>query len=347
MKLALAVALFAIASLPSASQTKPVPVSLADATRLQVRSNLQADFHGGLLFRPRCDHDGNIYARLAPLNQPNSPDHRREPVRRFQADGRLVGTLAFPAHRTDVRASHFFVTSNGKVYFAGRSDKEREVYVLVSAGGTDKETLVKLKTHYFLPYQVAAFDSGEILVSGIHDRLNHTPITAVFDATGNPLKTIYEPEDESARRKADARDSEYVLPAGSSNSFVTHGDIAIGSDGNAYLLRYTSPALIYVISHRGEVLRKLHIESPSAGMRAHALTAADGQLAVTFLPPASGNGVIEIIDLNGTHLGTLAADEDDTPAWSLGCYDSSIFTFFNDKYENFEHNLYIARTTAK
>src|SRR5262249_3461590 len=109
---------------------------------------------------------------------------------------------------------------------------------------------------------------------------------------------------------------------------VWHGDAALGLDGNAYLLRATSPALIYVISPRGEVLRKLRVASPGPGLTAQGLKAASEKLAISFLEADSFSGSITVVDYQGNLLGEYTSPDKNTSPALPGCYDDSqMFTF--------------------
>jgi hypothetical protein len=95
------------------------------------------------------------------------------------------------------------------------------------------------------------------------------------------VKEIYEPEDEEARLKAENGDTAYTR-SNAGNRFVGFGDVAAGSDGNVYLLRGTSPALVYVVSPAGQVLRKLHIDPGTPDFVAGEIKLHAGRLAIGF-----------------------------------------------------------------
>jgi len=194
----------------------------------------------------------------------------------------------------------------------------------------------KLELNVFVDVlHLAVFKSGEFLVVGLTGTVDvpaphlRTPFTAVFAASGQLVKKIYEPEDEDARKKAEGGDPKYLLCCGDSgNEFVGwNADVVSGSDGNVYLLHGTSPPLIYAISPTGEVLRKLQISSPP-DLIANSIKSYGGRLAIGFhwlgeVPQS----LIKVIDVNGNSIAdyqvTEAADDADP---ILACYNSEGLT---------------------
>ncbi len=139
------------------------------------------------------------------------------------------------------------------------------------------------------------------------------------------MRKIYEPEDAAARQRAEGNDPKYLICCSTSgNEFVGwNANVASGSDGNIYLLHGTSPPLIYVISHAGEVLRKLRIPSPP-DLTANSIKFYRGRLAIGFhwlddVPQS----LIKVIDVNGISIADYQVTEaagDGDPV--LACYNS-------------------------
>jgi hypothetical protein len=248
-------------------------------------------------------------------------------------DGHLYRQFNMPNEPSDLAGFDFFVTPAGAVYLAAASFSDESAFVIEFAG-SGKSTVIPLNLK-LIPRQIAVFKSGDILVSGTNGELYHTPFTAIFDANGNMIKKIYEPEDENARQRADALDPKFVHEGrDADNTSVVHGDVAMGADGNAYLLRATSPSLVYVISSKGDVIRKLHLEAPSTDLLAQQIKDVDGRLAVAFLRTHSAVGTTEIFDLNGTSLGQLDASDRDISSGLPACYESGSFYYLHTDSEN-------------
>jgi hypothetical protein len=189
------------------------------------------------------------------------------------------------------------------------------VYIVKFAKDGSVKSTVKLEADPRLvdPWQLAVFKAGEYLLSGLTGKDHRTPYTAVFETNGKLVKEIYEPEDEEARLKAET-----------GNRFVGFGDVAAGSDGNVYLLRGTSPALVYVVSPAGQVVRKLHIDTGSPDFVAGDIKLHAGRLAIGFNGP---NNLVMVTDLEGRTIASYAVDRH-KPDWpALACYDGEGFTF--------------------
>jgi hypothetical protein len=237
-----------------------------------------------------------------------------------------------PSDPSDLRASDFFVTSDGIIYLASHRLADQSAYVVRFSPNGDR-ILIALDFQRFWPRQIVVFGSGEMMLSGTNGPSNHTPFTALFAADGKLLKKIYEPEDEDARKRAEALDPNYVYKE-SDNTTVVTGDAVLGSDGNAYLLRSVSPALIYVISSKGVVVRKLRVESPAPRLVAQGLRSADGKLAISFLEPFSTVGSVSVVDLNGILLSELVSNDKTTNFGLPGCYDGEAFSLLHADEDN-------------
>lgn len=268
-----------------------------------------------------CDSDGNIYARVWAGDGSGTA---RLPVQEITPDGMLARNFRVTgtSQNTDL-AKGFFVSDLGDVYQAARM--ANGVYIVRFAKDGSVKSTVKLEADLRLvdPWQLAVFKAGEYMLSGLSGEDHRTPYTAVFEANGKLVKQIYEPEDEEARRKAENGDTAYTL-SNAGNRFVGFGDVASGSDGNVYLLRSTSPALVYVVSQAGQVVRKLHIDSGSPDLIAGNIKLHADRVAIGFTGPRN---LVMVTDLEGKTIASYAVDRH-KPDWpALACYDGEGFTF--------------------
>ncbi len=214
----------------------------------------------------------------------------------------------------------------------------------IPADGSFKSR-TRLDAEFFTPYQIALFRSGEFLLSGTAGPQDRTPFTAVFGADGKLIKKIYEPEDENSRQRAESGDRDFLSDStNAGNTFVWYGDAVAGSDGNVYLLRSTSPALIYVISPRGEVMRKLRIDSGNSALVARTLRPGPGRLAISFLERYSTKGIIKVVDLQGNPIADYGSDDEGTYPGLPGCYVSGAFAFL---VGDSDHNVYLHKAGPK
>ncbi len=267
-----------------------------------------------------CDSGGNIYARVW------AGDHSetdRLPVQEITSGGQLTRNfqVADASQSTDL-AKGIFVSDSGDVYQAARMGGG--IYAVDFAKDGSVRSTTKLEADSRLdPWQLAAFKTGGYLLSGLTGKDHRTPYTAVFAANGKLVKQIYEPEDEEARMKAESGDAEYTR-SNAGNRFVGFGDVAAGSDGNVYLLRGVSSALVYVISPAGDVVRKLHIDALDHDFVAGDIKLYAGRIAIGFNGPST---LVVVTDLEGNTIANYTVDRR-KPDWpALACYDSEGFTF--------------------
>jgi hypothetical protein len=274
-----------------------------------------------LIDRIGCDSGGSIYAKVW-AGTGSGTD--RLPVREITPDGAMTKNfrVAGASRNTDA-AKGIFVTDAGDVYQAARIMDALYVVAFARDGSVKSSTKLEADCRLVDPWQIAAFRSGGYLLSGLTGKDHRTPYTAVFDANGKLVKTIYEPEDEDARQKAESGDVGYTR-SNAGNRFVGLGDVAGGSDGNVYLLRGTSPDLVYVISPAGEVVRKLHIDAGDPDFVAGDIKSYAGRLAIGF---NGTNNLVVVTDLEGKTIARYTVDRH-KPDWpALACYDSEGLTF--------------------
>ncbi len=310
--------------------------------RLQPTSTAKVPLSGSLVGKARCDEDNNIYVRF--MDAETSQKHHgisTIPIKKIRPDGTVAATFRVTDAAPEIVGKGFSVTSGGRVYQAAWGP-DGTVYVVGYSNDGSFKSKVRLEADFFTPYQIAVFDSGEFLLSGTQGKFDRVPFTGVFGPDGHLIKKIYEPEDEESRQKAESGDPNFRSDyTNAGNTFVWYGDAVAGSDGNVYLLRSTSPALLYVISSKGEVVRKLRIESGSSGLVARTLRAGRGKLAISFLERYSTKGMIEVVDLQGNLLASVFSDNETIYPGHPGCYSSGAFVFISGD-ANHEMHLYKA-----
>ncbi|MGA8737050.1 MAG: hypothetical protein WB558_24255 [Terriglobales bacterium] len=263
-----------------------VAAQAASSPSLHVIANVRSQFLGTNFGQVVCDANGNVYARKYDVSVYGSA-FERAPVQEIGADGRLSVSFGVPDALPDASVSDFFVASDGRVYLLA-SAREAEppgygAYVLRFAANGALESKIRVDTEErFSPVHIGVFKSGEILITGRQGKMNYAPFTGVFSSTGGLIKTIFEPEDEDLRLRAQAGDEDVLAHSNFGNEAVDLGSVAAGSDGNMYVMRRTSPALIYVISSRGSMVRKLHVSADDPAMFPRALEPFAGGLVVMF-----------------------------------------------------------------
>jgi hypothetical protein len=216
-------------------------------------------------------------------------------------------------------------------------DKNLDIYITSFAKDGSVKARTKLETEFFRPHHLAVFKSGEFLLSGTKGKDQRTPYTAVFSPDGKLLKEVVEPEDKDIESKAKSGEAGYVLKESPDfgNSAVTFGDAVSGSDGNVYLGRATSPALIYAVSPSGEVVRKLRIDAGRSGYGIGSIRAFKGGLAIAFgLPWQATSTIIKIVTYSGDPIAAYELTEHPVDQHSLACYAEGSFTFVTTSSDN-------------
>jgi hypothetical protein len=116
----------------------------------------------------------------------------------------------------------------------------------------------------------------------------------------------------------------------------------MAEDGNAYLMRWTNPAIIYAISPGGETVRRLKIDPGDSGYRPAAMHVHKNRIAVLFNNPETHDKLMRVVDLEAHELATYAEVRANRKAQggmigsSFVCYEENPtrFTFFGADDDN-------------
>jgi hypothetical protein len=302
----------------SAQQGSAAPtVNIRASMKIPLPSGEPALPVGGVM----CDDEGNIYARLlAPKASNGGTGVFRLPIEEITPEGRLAQTFRVTDISDEVSGKHIFVLGDGTVYQLAITAEGIYAVEFSKDGGVKRKVRLEISSPSVQPWDLAVFREGGYLLTGEAGKDNRTPYTAVFDSSGRLVKNIYEPEDEGARRKAESGDIAYA-PSIRGNRFVSQGAIAAGSDGNVYLLRGASPTLIYAISSKGEVVRKLHVDT-GPDFDARRIESHAGKLAIGFEGPTT---LVKIIDLEGKAIASYTVGGEGH--MDLACYSPQGLTF--------------------
>jgi hypothetical protein len=293
-----------------------------------------------------CDGAGNVYARLYGASATQDAKWAGKlPIYEVSSAGGTVGSFRGAlAAFSDGRATAAFAGRDGRVYQVVQ-DRYVDVYVVEFArdGSIKSKTKLEIGSRLQSAYvgHLAVFGSGEYLLGSVVGKNFSTPYMAVFAADGRLVKEVYEPEDEEARQKAELGDLDYA-PDHVGNSFSDMGDVAAGSDGNVYVLRRTSRGvltLVYVVSPKGEVVRKLRIDPGSSDLVARSIRSYGERLAIGFgSRTQSGPYRIKIVDLQGNSVADYSVPYPEPfvgeEGLDLACYDSTGLTLIPDTIQS-------------
>ena len=289
------------------TQSKPIPVA---TQKLKVVSRIDTprDFAQNIVGFPTCDADGNVYFSTA--YDANSA------IRKFNLNGEEVA-LFRTGSITDLKVDfpwNFDVSADGYVYQILYLQNTGKRYVAVFEKDGSYKSSVRLDAGYEITTvsQAAPFPSGQLIVTGLTTHGDptttvKTPFTGIFAANGVLLKEISLSDDKAIHDMAANGDPRVVdKPGAGTNSAIERGALSVGPDGNAYIMRRLSPAIIYVVSAGGEVIRRFTVtagEGKENYMPADMHVSPRG-IAVLFHESLTNNQVIKVVDLEGHHLAS-------------------------------------------
>jgi hypothetical protein len=256
-----------------------------------------------LLLAPlRCDSSGDVYIRRL---MPGRVHHA--PVIKFSPDGEKLAVFSLDSvpGLTDAEMPDFAVGLRRDVYLLALSikDTERHVAVVRFSERGNYESTISLGP-MFVPANFAVFLTGDFLISGTQTTVpepadtdsepKREPFTAVFDGSGRMVKRISLPGDvdlNPSKSGKGSRDTGEAEKKQAPAAEITQGEAAPGDDGNVYLMRRTSPPLVYVISAGGEVVRTLKVTPPAGNAEVWSMKYAyGGRLVFEFTVPTPVNG---------------------------------------------------------
>ena len=314
---------------PSATSNFTTPAVTSDVTgqlpELALRNTVRTAYvNAGMLLPAKCDRDGSVYLRdvIEGVHAIHELNAGGKQVALFRPD------LALPGLRP-VTGGQFSVGKDGYVYELVGSWEDRKNHVLVYRPDGSLNSDIKLEPGFgWSTAQVAAFPSGNLLVTGLkydHPRTNSVklPFTGVFGPDGSLLKEVKLEDDDMIHDMAVVGDSRVTAPeAPGVNHAVELGDMDAANDGNIYLMRRLSPAIVYAVSPEGEVVRRFTVEAGQPDSMPESMHIAGNRIAVEFYE------LIKIVDLEGRELVSYVPHE--LPLeFPLACYSTKPerFTF--------------------
>jgi hypothetical protein len=323
------------------AKAPPVPaVRQGDPHLVRVETiTAPAEVATGFLSPLKCDSDGNLYFRKDHIDAVHKLNTKGEQVALFEAgastDKKIDGVASFA------------VTGDGSLYqLVNPHEFDRYVFVYKS-DGTFKSS-VKLNPGFvWFPHALAVFPSGQLLIAGSEydrDRVAAMwPFTGIFGQDGDLLKEIKLEDDGTLHNMAASGDARVSLPQYPRvNRAVDLSQVEMAADGNAYLMRWTNPAIIYAISPGGEVVRRLKVDPGDSGYQPSKIHVFQSRIAVLFSNPHTFDKIIKIVDLEGHGLATYREDkangkpQGDMLGNAFACYTENptrfVFLGTNDDY---------------
>jgi len=250
-----------------------------------------------------CDSDGNIYVGSESAASPG--------VRKLNPKGQLV-TVFEPGANPDVKlglADRFFLTPDGELYMLAFPKSEVTRYVLIFKPDGTYKGKVKLERElgFWIPASVGVFANGTLLVTGqvyVRDQPMR-PFTGIFSADGSLLKEIDLEDDTKVDEMARSHDSRVTSSMNpTSNRAVSWGQMEAAKDGNIYVTRWLSPAIIYVVSPGGEVVRRFTVDPGREDLMPLKMRIASDRIALLFTQLQTHEKIMKVVDLAGHEVAT-------------------------------------------
>jgi len=281
-----------------------------------------------------CDRDRNLYFltmkdRILGIHKLNSSGQQSA----------VMVASALPNLDIDF-GNYFSVSLNGEIYqLAFLRTKADRLVVVWNKDGSFKSA-IRLEpgfdSRFWTPAQVAAFSSGDVLVTGRHRKgkdLFSSPFTGIFSPDGTLRKEVVFSDDEELRHMSETGDNRVVPAVGDRfmNYAVDRGLMQTGDDGNIYLMRRLSPAIIYAVSPGGEVVKRFTVDAGDDFLP-DSMHIAGNKIAMQFTEPQNFEIKVKVVDLNGHELGTY---EEGKGPDGKRLINSLAFACYSEKPERF------------
>jgi hypothetical protein len=275
-----------------------------------------------ILGNPSCDTDANLYLRND--MDFSSPIHKLNLKGEKKAEFLASSSSDLPHLAPELAHSgEFWVTEHGEVYLEVMVSMTKHDFLVFGSDGTYKSK-VDIDTGSLWHAQLfALFPSGEFLITGRKwqkSEQDYAPFTAMFSASGTFLKELTLQDDDQIYKDTTAGDSKFVLHPGN-NRAIYQGAISVAEDGNVYLMRWLSPAVVYAISPGGEVLRRFTVNPGDSGFMPSSMRIAGDNIALEFRNKDTHKQLLKVVDLEGKERVTYDWPEfDGKPLWLSLCY---------------------------
>jgi hypothetical protein len=276
-----------------AKVVKKVDAHLARIEAITAPAEMATAFQAPL----KCDSDGNFYFQ----SNPTTPA-----IHKLNSKGEEIA-LFRPTSNPDFKvdaAIYFAIAPGGDLYQLVFPHEIKRYVFAYKSDGTFRSA-IKLDPGFpWSPRALAIFASGHLLVAGSEYDKDRTaamwPFTGIFAADGSLLKEVKLEDDDTLHDMAVAGDARVSAPqAPNDNRAVSFSQLETAADGNAYLMRWTNPAVFYAISAGGEVLRRFAVDPGGLDYWPAAMHLFQNRIAVLFVDEQTHDKIMKIVDLEG------------------------------------------------
>ena len=255
--------------------------STEELTLQPVRPPTLSSDDADLLMGPLlCDSEGSVYVRKYQMDRPD-----QAPILKYDQSGARQSVFSITAASPELGGDYFTIAPDGELYEVASTKTDTVVVRYAKDGTVKSKTLLDTS---FEADQIAVFSSGQFLIAGMENDTEARPgyrpaFTALFDSSGKMVMKL-SLEDDKAIQEAVDRGDNYYVPEGSKgpNMAIGLGTATSGNDGNIYLMRRTSPALIYAISASGQVVKRFSVDPGDPALLPMGLAFSEGRIAVYF-----------------------------------------------------------------
>lgn len=332
-KLPLVVSLLLVASAAAAQSTV-----LAAVERIPIVGADERAF--GIVFPTACDQQGRAFVKLS-WGEPGNV----EPLLRLSDKG----AVEVQFDTSGELINRYAVRPDGGVVMLHSDGKYKFLDNFAPDGKHESSVRLEPPPTPFFPSQLAVFPSGEVFISGLQYQPHYKASAAIYGATGSLIKQPTFDEDEKREQEiATESGAQKVNAEAIDKSVATAGD-----DGLVYLMRPTTPAVVYVISPAGDVLRTLRVVAPmGAGAPWFGLRVVKNRLLIQFRRDCAANvsscvgSIYAILDATtGKRLATYETNKD--TAGTIACYVPDPDRFFIFSLSADQHGRAIVEARGK
>ncbi len=309
-------------ALPIAAQTKIL------VARSRVRVSVAGEYPGGLAYPTASDEQGRLYVKLIAAG-PGMVG----PLFRLSSKGLVEAEF----DTSGAIINRYAVRPGGGVIMIHSDGVNKFIDNFAPDGSRESSVRLERPPTPFFPSQLAVFHSGEILVAGLQYHPGYKASTAIYDPTGRLVKQLVLDRDGEIERGLESGGTEDTFATQQNTRAIDQSAAIAGDDGLVYLMRATSPVIVYAISAAGDVIRQIVVRPPTGiGSPNFGIRVVKNRLAIQFRrscdkvdSDSCRGSTYAIVDATtGKRLAVYEAEEE--AAGTMACYapdPDRLFTF--------------------
>ena len=255
-------------ALPIAAQTQVL------VAKSRVSVNVAGQYPGGLAYPTACDQQGRFYVKLL-----TAGPGMIGPLFRLSS----IGLVEAEFDTTGAIINRYAVRPDGGVIMIHSDSRDKFIDNFAPDGSRESSVRLERPPTPFFPSQLAVFHSGEILVAGLQYHPGYKASTAIYDPTGRLVKQLVLDKDVEVERGLESSASEDTSARKQNTQAVDQSVAIAGDDGLVYLMRATSPVIVYAISPAGDAVRQIVVRPPTGeGSPNFGIRMVKNRLAIQF-----------------------------------------------------------------